>query len=81
MALRFQGKMSQDVSEKKEEHLWYQRYSLAIEILNWVLWVEKNLKELEFFIVVYGKNETELIKNVKDMKYYGGRQFNLQDII
>lgn len=59
--------MGHDVSEKKEEHLWYQRYSLAIENLNRVLWVEKNLKKLAFFIVVYAKNETELVKNVKDM--------------
>lgn len=55
MALRYQGKMSQDVSERNEEHLWSQRYSLAIENLNRVLWVEKNLKELAFFIVVYAK--------------------------
>ncbi|PER60458.1 hypothetical protein CN502_29115 [Bacillus cereus] len=80
MALRYQGRMSQDVSERNEEQLWYQRYSLAIENLNRVLWVEKNLKELAFFIVVYAKSETELVKNVKDMKRYGGRQFNLQNM-
>ncbi len=38
----------------EEARVCYQRYSLAVENLNRALWVEKNLKELAFFIVVYG---------------------------
>lgn len=80
MAVRFQGRMNREGVTKEVERVWYQRYSLAVENLNRVLWVEKNLKELAFFIVVYGKNEKELVKNVKDMKRYGGRQFDLQNM-
>ncbi|MEC2258934.1 hypothetical protein P9H08_20020, partial [Bacillus cereus] len=80
MAIRFQNRMNREGVGKEEEALWYQRYSLAVENLNRVLWVEKNLKELAFFIVVYAKNEKELVKNVKDMKRYGGRQFDLQNM-
>lgn len=80
MAVRFQGRMNQEGVSKEQERIYYQRYSLAIENLNRVLWVEKNLKELAFFIVVYGKNEKELVKNVKDMKRYGGRQFDLKNM-
>lgn len=80
MAVRFQGRMNHEGVTKEEEWVCYQRYSLAVENLNRAIWVEKNLKELAFFIVVYGKNEKELIKNVKDMKRYGGRQFDLQNM-
>ncbi|WP_147809074.1 hypothetical protein [Bacillus sp. SH7-1] len=80
MAVRFQGRMNQEGVSKEQERVYYQRYSLAIENLNRALWVEKNLKELAFFIVVYGKDEKELVKNVKDMKRYGGRQFDLQNM-
>ncbi|MEC2469376.1 hypothetical protein P9X10_32255, partial [Bacillus cereus] len=72
--------MNREGVTNEEERVWYQRYSLAVENLNRVLWVEKNLKELAFFIVVYGENEKELIKNVKDIKRYGGRQFDLQNM-
>lgn len=80
MAVRFQSKMNREGVTKEEERVCYQRYSLAVENLNRTLWVEKNLKELAFFIVVYGKNEKELVKNVKDMKRYGGRQFDLKNM-
>ncbi|OTX54175.1 hypothetical protein BK723_10660 [Bacillus thuringiensis serovar pondicheriensis] len=80
MALRFQAKMNREEVTNEEARVCYQRYSLAVENLNRALWVEKNLKELAFFIVVYGANEKELIKNVKDMKRYGGRQFDLQNM-
>lgn len=80
MAMRFQRRMNQEGVTKKEERVCYQRYSLAIENLHRVIWVEKNLKELAFFIVVYGGTEKELVKNVKDMKRYGGRQFGLKNM-
>lgn len=80
MAVRFQGRMNREGVTKEKEIVWYQRYLLAVENLHRVLWVEKNLKELAFFFVVYGKNEKELVKNVKDMKRYGGRQFDLQNM-
>lgn len=80
MAVRFQRRMNGEGVTIEEERVYYQRYSLAVENLNRALWVEKNLKELAFFVVVYGKNEKELVKNVKDMKRYGGRQFDLQNM-
>jgi hypothetical protein len=80
MALRFQGRMNREGVTKEDELMCYQRYSLVVENLNRALWVERNLKELAFFIVVYGKNEKEIVKNVKDMKRYGGRQFDLQNM-
>ncbi|PGX11849.1 hypothetical protein [Bacillus sp. AFS033286] len=78
MATRYQMQMNHEGVTKAREKILYQRYSLAVENLHRVLWVEKNLKELAFIIVVYAKNQNELERNVKDMKRYGGRQLDLE---
>lgn len=51
---------------------------LAVDNLRRVTWVEDNLTELTFFIVVYGKNQRELELRVRDMKRIGGKQYDLQ---
>jgi len=51
---------------------------LAVDNLRRVTWVEDNLTELTFFIVVYGKNQKELEIRVRDMTRLGGKQYDLQ---
>ncbi|WP_185762668.1 hypothetical protein [Niallia circulans] len=51
---------------------------LAVDNLRRVTWVEDNLTELTFFIVVYGKNQKELELRVRDMTRLGGKQYDLQ---
>ncbi|MFP7474492.1 hypothetical protein SFC55_26245 [Niallia taxi] len=51
---------------------------LAVDNLRRVTWVEDNLTELTFFIVVYGKNQKELEQRVRDMTRLGGKQYDLQ---
>lgn len=53
---------------------------LAIDNLRRVTWVEDNLTELTFFIVVYGKNQKEIETHVRDICRYGGKQFDLQKL-
>jgi len=43
-----------------------------------VTWVEEQLSELTFFIVVYGKNKKELDNHVRDMIRFGGKPFSLK---
>ncbi|WP_411230326.1 hypothetical protein [Niallia taxi] len=51
---------------------------LAVDNLRRVTWVEDNLTELTFFIVVYGKSQKELELRVRDMTRLGGKQYDLQ---
>ena len=59
-----------------------QRYEtmlkLALDNFRRVTWVEENLSELTFFIVVYGKSEKEINIRVRDVMRLGGKQFSLQ---
>lgn len=60
----------------------YKRYQsmlkLASDNLRRVTWVEEQLSELTFFIVVYGKNKKELDNHVRDMIRFGGKPFSLK---
>ncbi|MGG0740411.1 hypothetical protein ABE087_21495 [Niallia taxi] len=51
---------------------------LAVDNLRRVTWVEDNLTELTFFIVVYEKSQKELELRVRDMTRLGGKQYDLQ---
>lgn len=53
---------------------------LAMDNLRRVTWVEENLTELTFFIIVYGKDTKELKTNIRDMKRYGGKLFDLKQV-
>lgn len=53
---------------------------LAMDNLRRVTWVEENLTELTFFIIVYGKDSKELKTNIRDMKRYGGKLFDLRQV-
>lgn len=59
-----------------------QRYEtmlkLALDNFRRVTWVEENLSELTFFIVVYGKSEKEINVRVRDVIRMGGKPFSLQ---
>lgn len=71
--------LSENLSEKE-----YDRYSmmqkLALDNLRRVAWVEDNLSELTFFIVVYGKTPKEVSIRVRDMVRLGGKQFELKQL-
>lgn len=71
--------LSKDISQK-DINRYENMLKLAIDNLRRVNWVEDNLTELTFFIVVYGKNIKELETHVRDMTRYGGKQFGLSQI-
>lgn len=52
----------------------------AMEELRRVKWVEDELKELAFFIVVYGKGISEIKESVRSMKRLGERDFAMVHI-
>lgn len=51
---------------------------LASDNLRRVSWVEDNLTELTFFMVIYGKSEKDIESNVNDIVRLGGKEFNLK---
>lgn len=65
---------------KKEGERYQTMFHLAQENLRRVAWVEGNLTELTFFIVVYGKSEKEIDTRVRDMIRFGGREFDLKQL-
>ncbi|MBU4643084.1 hypothetical protein [Bacillus toyonensis] len=78
MALRYRSRMNAvNITEEQLRLLRY-RYKLANENLTRVIWVEKNLEEFSFFLVIYGKSEREIEKNIADMIRYGGRELGLK---
>lgn len=80
IAISHQRRLNEEKLDYAQEQIIYNRLTLANEHLNRFLWVEKNLKELAFFVVVYGKNEKEIQKNVTDVIRYGGRNLNLRKL-
>lgn len=70
------SKNSSEIEIKRYEVM----LKLAIDNLRRVTWVEENLSELTFFIVVYAKNKKEIEKRVKDMIRFGGKQFNFKKV-
>jgi len=78
VATRYQKILNKGGLAYEQEQAIYHHYSLAVEQVNRVIWVEKNLKELAFFIVVYAKTQKEIEKNVNDMIRYSGRQLSLK---
>ncbi|WP_077356079.1 hypothetical protein [Virgibacillus halodenitrificans] len=53
---------------------------LALDNFRRVSWVEDNLSELTFFMVVYGMNEKEINTRVRDILRLGGKQFSLKQV-
>lgn len=70
-------KLQNSTTEKEKEVLSMQN-NLIKENMNRVVWVEQNLNELAFFIIVYGKEINEVLKNRTDMIRYGGTHFHLR---
>lgn len=64
----------------KEQNRYETMLRLAMDNLRRVTWIEENLTELTFFIVVYGKSEKEIETHVRDMIRFGGKQFNLRQV-
>uniref|UniRef100_UPI00344C70E4 hypothetical protein n=1 Tax=Carnobacterium sp. TaxID=48221 RepID=UPI00344C70E4 len=71
--------LSETLSESE-----YNRYSLmqklAVDNLRRIMWVEDNLSELTFFIVVYGKNAKDISVKVRDIVRLGGKSFELKQV-
>ncbi|KIO69905.1 hypothetical protein B4065_1363 [Caldibacillus thermoamylovorans] len=59
-----------------------EQYEIMLKIakdnLRRVTWVEEQLSELTFFIIVYGKTEKEINSHIKEIIRLGGKTFNLQ---
>lgn len=71
-------KKLQRVTTPKEKAELLQQNRLIKENIHRVQWVEQELNELAFYLVIYGETVEEIIKNRNDMIGFGGRQFSLK---
>lgn len=64
----------------RQQKLLENKRQIAYEELRRIHWAEQTLKDLTFFMVVYGETKEDVIENVRNIQRLGKRHFGLEHI-